>query len=407
MIDRPSTSLSDVRRALILDLALLPGEGDVLTWQRRLANALMDAEANIDGTAPSELRRHRHLLRVMADGLVHRLVDGHTVRALSQHPGKPPSITAQGPDFDFVFECARSLLSAGLIPIIADLTTLIGVGDVVGVSPAGVVVLECKNTSMPSRLSTSGRLARQRERGEQAEHYLATGRLETSDGAAKQAFVMDLPNPDFVAVEALLQRCIESDDLVATHTFGENDALIACTLDTSPDAIAAALPDGRALAIPVLTFFSEVTRKSSHRLWAPSSYPVPGELRLRLLEGELQLLRLADLAALAIEFDLGEQRATLTPQRGSAGVQVTLDVPGMDPVTISSQVIDSCFFMPISVTEMRAALIKLAHRHVLAGGASTDRLTGLPPAVGDLFVYATAYRDGSLLGGAPDAIATP
>ena len=73
----------------------------------------------------------------------------------------------------------------------------------------------------------------------------------------------------------------------------------------------------------------------------------------------------------------------------------------MEPVTISNQVIDSCFFMPISVTEMRAALIELAHRHVLAGGASTDRLTGLSPAVGDLFIYATAYRDGTALGGAP------
>ena len=173
--------------------------------QRRLADALMDAEAEVDGIAPSELKQHRHLLRVMADGLVHQLVEGHTVRTLSQHPGKPPSITAQGPDFDFVFECARSLGSAGLIPIIADLTTLIGVGDVVGISPAGVVVLECKNTSMPSRRRASGRLARQRERGEHAEQYLTTGRLEQPDGTVKQAFVMKPADPDFDAVEALPQ----------------------------------------------------------------------------------------------------------------------------------------------------------------------------------------------------------
>lgn len=386
----------------MLDLALLPGEGDVLTWQRRLADALMNGEAGVDGMDPSELKRHRHLLRVMADGLVHRLVESHTVRTLSQHPGKPPWITAQGPDFDFVFECARSMRSAGLIPIIADLTTLIGVGDVVGVSPAGVVVLECKNTSMPSRLSTSGRLARQRERGEHAEQYLTTGRLEQPDGTAvKQAFVMDLPDPDFDAVEALLKRCTESNSLVATHTFGENDTLIAYTLDTSPDAIAAALPDGRDLALPVLAFFAEVTRKSSHRLWAPSSYPLPGDLRIRLLEGELQLLRLADLGPLAVEFAVGEQRATLTPQHGSVGAQVTLDVPGMTPVTITNQVIDSGFFMPIPVSDLRTALIDMAQRHVLAGGASTDKLTGLSPAVGDLFLYATAYRDGTSLGGAP------
>jgi len=56
--------------------------------------------------------------------------------------------------------------------------------------------------------------------------------------------------------------------------------------------------------------------------------------------------------------------------------------------------------MPIPVSDLRMALIEMAHRHVLAGGASTDELTGLSPAVGDLFVHATAYRDGTSLGGA-------
>ncbi|NEK60239.1 hypothetical protein GCU56_20485 [Geodermatophilus sabuli] len=381
----------------MLELALLPAQGDVLEWQRRLADSLIEVEANADDIDPSDRKRHRHLLRVMADGLVHTLLDSHTIRALSQHRGKPPSIAGQGADFDFVFACARSLISSGQIPIVADLTTLIGVGDVVGISTSGVVVLECKNTTMPPRMSTSGRLARQRERGEQVESYLTNSRADEPDGTVKQAFDWSLPEPDFDVVRSLLARCVGSQSLVATHAFGEDDTLVAFTPDTPLDAIGAALPLGRTAVLPVIAFYSDLIEASSHRLWAPSSYPLPGEARLQLIEGHLRLMRCADLGALAAEFDSGGRRATLTPNRRSGAAQVTLDVPGFEPVTVTDQVISTCLYMPIAVASMRAALIEMAHRHV-AQGASANSMTDLSPAEGDSFVYATVYRDDTLSG---------
>jgi hypothetical protein len=384
------------------DLALLPGRGDVLAWQRRLADALIEAEASTDDIDPVDRKRHRHLLRVMADGLVHTVLDSHTIRALSQHSGKPPSIAGQGPNFDFVFECARSLMSNGFIPIVADLTTLIGVGDVIGVSHSGVVVRECKNTTVPSRISTSGRLARQRERGELVEHYLTTSRVDEPDGTVKQAIHMTLPEPDFDVVGSLLTRCATSKSLVATHAFGESDTLVAFTLDTPHEAIGAAMPDRRGAVMPVLTFYSDLIEASSHRLWAPSSYPLTGAVRLQLLEGRLRLMRFADLGVLAAEFDAGGRRATLTPHLVSGTAQVTLDIPGVEPVTITDQVIKTCLYMPIAIASMRAALIEAA-RKLVVGSASADLMTGLLPAEGDSFVYATAYRDGSF----PDARVGP
>jgi hypothetical protein len=323
------------------------------------------------------------------------LLDSHTIRALSQHPGKPPSIAGQGPDFDFVFECARSLMAEGLIPIVADLTTLIGVGDVVGTSPSGVVVLECKNTPVPSRMSTSGRLARQRERGEHVENYLTTSRVEEPDGTVKQAFHMTLPEPDFEVVRSLLARCAGPDSLLAAHAFSESDTLIAFTLDTPLEAIEAALPDGRGAVMTALAFYSDLIEASSHRLWAPSSYPLAGEVRLQLLEGHLRLMRCADLGVLTAEFDAGDRRATLTPHRVSGAAQVTLNIPGFEPVIFTEQVINTCLYMPVAVASMRAALVEVARRYV-ARSASADLMTGLSPAEGDSFVYATAYRNGTL-----------
>lgn len=390
------SELVAVRRTLMLDLARLPGEGDVLTWQRRLADEIIAAESGGTDTSPDDFKRHRRLLRVIADGLVHRLVEPHTIRTLSKHPGKPPSLTAQGANLDFAFECAADVRSAGLIPIIADLTTLIGVGDVVGVSPRGVVVLECKNTPMPRRTASWGRLARQRERGESAETYLTTSRLENADGSVLQAFNLDLPNPDFASVASLLERCRATEGAVAIHEFAANDRLLACTLQTPPDAIAAAMPRKPQADIPVMTFLSEVRHRSSHRLWSASSYPLPGETRHRLLEGQIQLIRFVDLGALAATVEHGGQRATLTPRMTPDGAEVVLDVGGADAVVITSELLNVCLYMPVSLAAMRAALLRLAHLH-LAPTDTADPDTGLATAAGDHFVYATAYRDGTML----------
>jgi len=123
--------------------------------------------------------------------------------------------------------------------------------------------------------------------------------------------------------------------------------------------------------------------------------PLTGEVRLELLEGHLRLMRCADLGALTAEFDAGDRRATLMPHRVSGAAQVTLDVPGFEPVIFTEQVINTCLFMPVAIASMRAAIVEVARRHV-AGGASADLMTGLSPAEGDSFIYATAYRGGTL-----------
>lgn len=76
-------------RTLFLELAALPVKGDVMQWQRRQAGAIIDAEHPKTGIDRAEAKLHLHLLRVIADSLVHTLLPEHTTRSLSRHPGKP------------------------------------------------------------------------------------------------------------------------------------------------------------------------------------------------------------------------------------------------------------------------------------------------------------------------------
>lgn len=387
--------LAEVRRSLIVEFAALPGEGDVVAWQRRLADAIIDAEAGSPQHDSAGLKWHRHLLRVIGDALVHALLPAHTIRALSRHPGKPPSLSAQGEDFDFVFECARTLRRSGAVPIVADLTTLIGIGDLVGWGGGGVGVYECKNRIPPMRISTSGRVARQRLRGERTEEYLTESRIEDDGDLVREAYDFPLPEPEWEAVRDLLERCLAAPTKLATYSFGTDDTLVACTRDiVLGDDIAGRLPTGGHLVLPAMALYSELFESADHRLRAPSSYPLSGDLRWRLLENELSLIRLVDMGALEAEFTESAHRGRLTPRRGRHGFEVGLDVAGFEPITFTHQLVGFCLWMPVPVSAMRATLID--HSRVLAAQVEPGQGLGsaMDLAEGDTFIYSMAYRAG-------------
>lgn len=387
--------LAEIRRSLLAEFAALPGEGDVLAWQRRLAYAIIAAEAEDTCHDPDELKWHRHLLRVIGDALVHTLLPSHTIRALSRHPGKPAALTAQGADFDFVFEVAEQVRAAGAVPIIADLTTLIGIGDVVGWGAGGVGVFECKNRQTPARVSTSGRVARQRERGERVAEYLTASHVVEDGGRVRAAYAAELPDPDpdWDAVRDLLARCVTSPDRIATCLLGPDDTLVAFGHDAALDQLPNYVPSGEHLAVPAMAMYSTLIDRADHRIWYPSSYPLSGELRWQLLEGALRLMRCVDMGRLGAEFTVDGREVRLLPQLGADGYEVGVEVTGFDTVWFTHQVVEVCLWMPVAVSAMRDTLAEFARALVAGAGAGEGLGSAMEVAEGDSFVYATAYRD--------------
>lgn len=379
------------RLELLLELAALPSDGDVLQWQRRLADAIIDAERKTFESDRAEAKRHRHLIRVIADGLVHQLLPEHTIRSLSRHPGPPASLSSQGVDFDFVFEQAHMLYSRGFIPIIADLTTLIGVGDIVGWNGDAVVVLECKNRPAPPRQSTSGRLARQRQRGEEVETYLTTSTVDEGDHV-RQAHTLSLPSPDWAAVTDLLERCDSSSSGTAAYSLGPNDILVAATSQATPEQVGVLMREFEEPTSRALAFYSELIDNASYRLMAPSSYPVEGKRRWRLLEGELRLIRLIDMGQLAAEFFHEGVAITLEPEHSAGRLDIRVDFDGQEYTKITHQLAEFCLWMPVSLDAMRQTLIdaRTLVNERAAASAETGDLPSL--ASGDNFAYATVYR---------------
>lgn len=382
---------AQTRQVLLLELAALPAEGDVMQWQRRLADAIIDAERPEAGIDRALAKRHRHLLRVIADGLVHTLLPDHTIRSLSRHPGKPASLSAQGADFDFVFDQAHKLRSLGMIPIIADLTTLIGVGDIVGWNGDGVMVLECKNRPAPPREATTGQLARQRQRGEQVETYLTTSTLDEGD-AVRQAHTMSLPSPDWAAVADLLERCETSSTGVAVYSLGPNDALVAATSQAAPEQFVAEVAEIVKSTHPAVAFYSELIDAASYRLMAPSSYPVGGERRWRLLEGDLRLVRVVDMGSLAAEFDHEGAVVTLVPERSAGRLNLRVDVDGKEYTKFTHQLAEFCLWMPVPLAALRQVLIDYARALVNERVSNPELSDSLDLAPGDNVKYSTVYR---------------
>lgn len=380
------------RRALLEEFDGLTGGADVLEWQIRLAAAIADAERDSNGPHRVEAKRQRHLLRVIGDGLVHSVLPAHTIRTLSRSPGKPAHITSQRDDFEFVLARAHEFQAAGGLPILADLTTLIGVGDLVLLLADGIAVLECKNRDMPAR-PPSGRVARQAERGFNAARYLSESYIE-EEGTARIAVEFTLAEPDYAAVEDVVGACIAAPTSLAVHQFGIHDVLIAATDEVATAELDAMIPrvmDGANGPSMAIAFLGDLIESAAHRRISPSNYPLPADMRCRLLEREIQLSRLINTDRLACEFSVGDRVLRLEPRMGAAGLEVKVTgVTGADELIYTSEVVEMCLWSPISIDAVRESIVAEI-TSVLAESDGSDGLLG-QRAPGDLIRYATVYR---------------
>lgn len=279
------------RLVLIEEFCRLPGEGDLLQWQRRLAaEHIASEQSDVSGTRREELKEHRRLLRLIGDNLAWALLPRHTLRSLGRHPGgSPAALAGQAKTMNLVWDVAENLRSDGLIPIIADLTNLIRIGDVVATNGANLVVLECKTQKPPASGKLSGRAGRQQERGERLEEYLQTSSVSWTGITVQAITSPELPEPDWAAVGDLIADSLGASDGLSHLSLGNNELLIAAVVERSdPRRVVEKFADssGGVLFLP-----SELMDAPSFVARPPSAYPICAEHRWRLLERDISLFR--------------------------------------------------------------------------------------------------------------------
>jgi hypothetical protein len=378
------------RRTFIEEFAALPAAGSVVTWQRELFAEHVRAESQM-AMSRHEMKWHRKCLRLIGDNLVWSLIPRHTIRSLGRHPGgPPPALAGQSSTFDAVWDTAELFLDGGFVPIVADLTNLIRIGDVVGWNATGIVVLECKNQPPPKGLvATSGRAARQLQRGESLETYLRQSSIEDAHTDLRTIALnveRELPEPDWSAVETLIDDCIESDEGVASLRFSDNDVLIASEpARCQAEAFIRQVEIDPECPTVELHFFSELMDTPTFVARPPSAYPIRPGLVSKLLEREVGMSRVTDVSEVNGSFTWSGRDARLISR--ADGTENFAVISGEHRAEILWPLIEYFLRSPIPVRELRDHLMSF-------GPTALDLVVGRddpPLAPGDRVAYGTMY----------------
>ncbi|MEU7890709.1 hypothetical protein AB0B54_34840 [Microbispora bryophytorum] len=408
-------ALCGIRRDLMRYLAGLPRAGSIIAMQRMLLRE--HAQTSRTQAGRDLVKDHRSKLRAIGDALAWQVLPAHTIRTLAKHPHRPAPPPVDGEDAAFVMHVVERLARAGRVPIISDLTSVLLVGDIVALGPGGTVeIVECKNTRIPTRLPSSGRLARQRQRGEALAHYLRESTMPYADEARRFAGALGIPaavslSPNLVAMDMTLPephpewldtayaRYEDSPHGVGIVEIGPGDYLMIANLQAIEGnklaEAAAALPPLRQSCMAVhLEHLADPLPYCRSIL----SYPLDWKLRYDLLETNLVMIRLVDLA--------------IFERRGEDGLGLMLQddrsllwARGDDySQRFSNRFVHEVLTGPVSAAEMQACLLdslRQVDRKLAALVMEPDR-SGWPellePGSGTDVRYTTAYpaADGEL-----------
>ncbi|MEV7830336.1 hypothetical protein AB0P12_06860 [Streptomyces subrutilus] len=351
--------LDEVRRSLLLARDSLRTPVDYFVFQKELAQEIRDAEKR----KGEDSKAHKHLLRLIGDSLAWDLLDSHVIRELARDRLRPANLSSQGEDFDFVLSVAEKIAKLGGIPIVADVTHLIAVGDIVTVTSNGIHIAECKNRATPQRPPT-GRIARQEQRGAKASTYLTHGSVaESNEGQMIAVDIADM-HPSYDALRQCIEDASASVSGAAVTRLGDRDLLLAVwDRGEEPGEALEGLTeslDSRDWEIPVMGGFMDAVANPSPFAANPYALPIPVDQRAALADGDLVLLRFADLGKLqfATKTPTGEELRMRVRKEGS-GYRLAMKIAGTDR-DVSSRFVDNILWGFHTVSGIREALVRLA-----------------------------------------------
>jgi hypothetical protein len=387
-----------VRASLLGQLDAISSPQAAVAFQRKLADGIISAELD----ASDDARWHAHLLRLMGDTLAWRLLSRHVIRELARDRRKPAPLAGQRQDFEFVLDVAERVAREGLVPIVSDLTHLLGVGDVITIASAAVGIIECKNRTLPTEWVPRGRHWRQLDRQARASQYLAAGHVPEGE---ERRIAIEVAEPPRCDDE--LQECVEraraSKQGAAVTELGERD-ILAAIWDrglTPADALGEAFAtiSNVGWQYPLFGGSATATDHPGPFIANPYALPLPVDARLAIPEGDLLLFRFVDLAPLGWQDNAEDEQISIEVymKGGSPHLRAQLDGKTRH---ISDRFIDQIIWDFRSVIGTRA--------HLKALLQAVRRVEGLPEperhqaASPEIAAFASfAFRDP---GGSPEPL---
>ena len=310
----------------ILALPDLENANRLIEFQVRLADAIAESES---AARTPGFDRHGFLLRRCQDALAFRLLVPHTIRQLlGGASAQVPNLTGQGASFRATLEVAHSYAAAGHLVLVADLSHLIRVGDlIVCDDPFMPSIIEVKSGVVLPQHVMQGRRGRQISRSLTIIDYLKNDHGQIFGQASAKIAVE--PNKSMEFSWPLVEEVIGAARHHETAVIRVSDHDVLLAVNTSGGASVSLEPiaaDLQRFRSPLIASHAVALLNPDLLIRPPLVWPIDDEAKLLLMEEELILVHAIDLARfmdpLEDDFrilEVSHDRGLATERRGEQG----------------------------------------------------------------------------------------
>lgn len=344
----------------------------LLEFQLRLADAIAEAESRT--RAAGEFDRHTFLLRRCGDSLVFRLLVPHAIRQLlGTASPRAHSVSGQGEAFRATRETAERYASDGHAVLLADISHVVRVGD----------VIVCDNPFVPSVIEVkAGRVApqhvRQGRRGRQVSRSLGTIEYLKSDYA--HIFGQPMPKIAVQSKESMQFGWKAVNDValnamrdgVAVVRVSEHDVILAVhAVDGRPVDVEPIVGDLERMRSPLMASHAVGLLNPELLSRPPLIWPIDDAPTIPLMEEQLILVHAIDLARFTDPLEEGFRVREVSHDRGFSTER------NGEHGTASTRWIDDVMF---GYATIESAVAALREMHDLTK-AALDGLDREPPSI--------------------------
>jgi hypothetical protein len=295
-----ANDLRAVRRELMEQLLQIGSAQGLFEFQVELAKHIQTSEQAAGRSNTDVHKAHIHRLRSLGDGLAWMLLHPHTIRQLANNPSAPPSLMSQAQAFQGTLEAAAEYAETGVPVLVCDITNHLRIGDLVlCFHPELPGLVECKTRIVPQTLMR-GRSGRQVSRMMGTLEYLKTGTAKLFGESEPRLTIQVDAQADhsFEAVDTAVREALRGGVGVAAQS--DRDVVWAIADHENESLVPPQVRHlRRQFKTPCIACHARALEDHNALVAPPVSWPIQPNARFALMETDLLLFHLVDVARFA------------------------------------------------------------------------------------------------------------